>query len=97
MDVPRSTVDINHPQVPLVGGTPINLTLLVTAIYVVTYVMMDPVAGSLAAALVLILHRATFGENQNIGIILNINFYSRSGHCQCSCPRLSTVASPARL
>lgn len=48
------------------GGTPINLTLLVTAIYVVTYVMMDPVAGSLAAALVLLLHRATFGENQNI-------------------------------
>ena len=47
---------------PLVGGTPINLTLLVTSIYVVTYVMMDPIAGSLAATLVLLLHRFTFGR-----------------------------------
>merc|ERR1712110_930331 len=47
-------------KVPLVGGTPINLTLLVTSIYVVTYVMMDPIAGSLAATLVLLLHRFAF-------------------------------------
>merc|ERR1719507_1034719 len=47
-------------KVPLIGGTPINLTLLVTLIYVVTYIMMDPVAGSLAASLVLLLHRFTF-------------------------------------
>ena len=52
----------NIIKVPLVGGTPINLTLLVTSIYVVTYVMMDPIAGSLAATLVLLLHRFTFGR-----------------------------------
>ena len=50
------------------GETPINLTLVVTAIYVVTYVLMDPVAGSLAAGLVLLLHRFTFGKNQNFVI-----------------------------
>ena len=48
--------------VPLVGGTPVNLQLLVTTIYVVTYVLMDPMAGSLAAAMVLFLHKWTFGE-----------------------------------
>ena len=52
------------------GGTPINLTLLVTSIYVVTYVMMDPIAGSLAATLVLFLHRFTFGR-----IIALLSFY----------------------
>ena len=57
-----------YSQVPLIGGTPINLTLLVTLIYVVTYIMMDPVAGSLAASLVLLLHRFTFGKNQNFVI-----------------------------
>ena len=49
-------------SVPLVGGTPVNLQLLVTTIYVVTYVLMDPVAGSLAAGMVLFLHKWTFGE-----------------------------------
>ena len=47
---------------PLVGGTPVNLQLLVTTIYVISYVLMDPVAGSLAAAMVLFLHKWTFGE-----------------------------------
>ena len=47
---------------PLVGGTPVNLQLVVTTIYVVTYVLMDPMAGSLAAAMVLFLHKWTFGE-----------------------------------
>ena len=47
----------------MLGGTPINMTLLVTMIYVVTYIMMDPMAGSLAASLVLLLHRFTFGKN----------------------------------
>ena len=60
----------NIIKVPLVGGTPINLTLLVTSIYVVTYVMMDPIAGSLAATLVLLLHRFTFGENHSTLILL---------------------------
>merc|ERR1712088_394420 len=45
---------------PLVGGTPVNLQLVVTTIYVVTYVLMDPMAGSLAAAMVLFLHKWTF-------------------------------------
>ena len=40
----------------------VNLQLVVTTIYVVTYVLMDPVAGSLAAAMVLFLHKWTFGE-----------------------------------
>ena len=60
----------DHPycQVPLVGGTPINLTLVMTAIYAVTYVLMDPVAGSLAAGLVLLLHRFTFGQYHETSI-----------------------------
>merc|ERR1711879_120555 len=41
-------------------GTPLNLQLLVTLIYATTYVIMDPVAGSLAAAMVLFLHKWTF-------------------------------------
>ena len=49
-------------KLPLVGGTPVNLQLLVTTIYVVTYVLMDPMAGTLAAAMVLFLHKWTFGE-----------------------------------
>ena len=55
------TIMMTEPQVPLIGGTPVNLTLLVTLIYVVSYVAMDPVAGSLAAGLVLLLHRWTAG------------------------------------
>merc|ERR1712156_1360257 len=34
-------------SVPLLGGTPLNLQLLVTLVYATTYVIMDPVAGSL--------------------------------------------------
>ena len=64
-------------SVPLLGGTPLNLQLLVTLVYATTYVregsvystlfllvhqvIMDPVAGSLAAAMVLFLHKWTFG------------------------------------
>ena len=48
-------------QVPLLGGTPVNLTMLVTLVYVVTYVVMDPMAGSLAALMVLFLHSWTHG------------------------------------
>jgi len=46
-------------KIPVIGGTPINLTLLVTTIYVISYVIMDPFAGSLAAVMVLALHRLT--------------------------------------
>merc|ERR1711988_286133 len=43
-------------SLPLLGGTPINIQMVVTIIYV----LMDPVAGSLAAAMVLFLHKWTF-------------------------------------
>ena len=33
--------------------------MMVTVIYVVSYVLMDPIAGSLAAAMVLVLHNQT--------------------------------------
>ena len=33
--------------------------MLVTIIYVISYVWMDPIAGSLAAAMVLVLHNQT--------------------------------------
>merc|ERR1712004_110640 len=34
---------------PLVGGVPLTLATITTAIYVVSYIMMDPVAGGLGA------------------------------------------------
>ena len=46
-------------KVPLIGGTPVNLTMVVTIIYAICYVLMDPIAGSLAAAMVLVLHKQT--------------------------------------
>ena len=49
-------------KVPFIGGTPVNLTLMVTLIYVVTYVLMDPMAGTLAAFMVLGLHKWTAGD-----------------------------------
>ena len=49
-------------SLPLLGGTPLNIQMVVTIIYAVTYVLMDPVAGSLAAAMVLFLHKWTFGK-----------------------------------
>ena len=49
-------------SLPFLGGTPINIQMLITLIYTVTYVLMDPVAGSLAAFMVLFLHKWTFGE-----------------------------------
>ena len=52
---------MSSAQVPLLGGTPVNLTMMVTLIYVVTYVLMDPMAGSLAAGMVLLLHNWTAG------------------------------------
>ena len=79
------------------GGTPINLTLVVTAIYVVTYVLMDPVAGSLAAGLVLLLHRFTFGQYHDMMTQTTsdclINMFRRSCLSQCPCSGLSSLAS----
>ena len=49
-------------SIPLLGGTPVNIQMIITIIYAVTYVLMDPVAGSLAAAMVLFLHKWTFGK-----------------------------------
>merc|ERR1712038_1759959 len=42
---------------PLVGGVPLTLATITTAIYVVSYVMMDPVAGGLGALLMLVLNQ----------------------------------------
>ena len=57
------------------------------SIYVITYVLMDPMAGSLAAAIVLFLHKWSFSE-LNIWIYLvtkmNIAIVVRAGDSQCS-------------
>merc|ERR1711899_603092 len=45
---------------PLVGGVPLTLATITTAIYVVSYVMMDPVAGGLGALLMLVLNQWTY-------------------------------------
>merc|ERR1712001_209628 len=42
-------------SLPLLGGVPITLSTITTAIYVVSYLMMDPVAGGLGALLMLVL------------------------------------------
>ena len=46
-------------KVPFIGGLPLNLATITTLVYVVSYVLMDPVAGSLGALLVLYLHQWT--------------------------------------
>merc|ERR1712110_1305659 len=47
-------------SLPLLGGVPITLATT-TAIYVVSYLMMDPVAGGLGALLMLVLNQWTYG------------------------------------
>merc|ERR1719490_248047 len=47
-------------SLPLLGGVPLTLATITTAIYVVSYVMMDPVAGGLGALLMLVLNQWTF-------------------------------------
>merc|ERR1712130_430394 len=47
-------------NLPLIGGVPLTLATITTAIYVVSYVMMDPVAGSLGALLMLFLNQWTY-------------------------------------
>merc|ERR1712227_293203 len=48
-------------KVPYLGGLPVNLALLVTFVYVVTYINMDPVAGSIGAILMIYLNKWTWG------------------------------------
>merc|ERR1711934_176843 len=48
-------------SLPLLGGVPITLATITTAIYVVSYLMMDPVAGGLGALLMLVLNQWTYG------------------------------------
>merc|ERR1711887_114942 len=45
---------------PLVGGLPLDLAGLITLIYVVSYILMDPLVGSLGALLVLLLNKSTY-------------------------------------
>ena len=59
---------------PLVGGVPLTLATITTAIYVVSYVMMDPVAGGLGALLMLVLNQV-FNQSHFI-----IPIFSTSGH-----------------
>merc|ERR1719454_2141967 len=47
-------------NLPLIGGGPLTLATITAAIYVVSYVMMDPVAGSLGALLMLVLNQWTY-------------------------------------
>ena len=48
-------------SLPLLAGVPLSLATLVTAIYVVSYTLMDPVAGGLGAILMLALNQWTAG------------------------------------
>eukprot|EP00092_Neocalanus_flemingeri_P023378 GFUD01025346.1.p1 GENE.GFUD01025346.1~~GFUD01025346.1.p1 ORF type:complete len:203 (+),score=48.74 GFUD01025346.1:158-766(+) len=54
MDAPAALA-----KVPLLGNLPINIAMITTLIYVVTYVLMDPIAGSLGALLMLYLNQWT--------------------------------------
>merc|ERR1719378_1513473 len=47
-------------SLPLLGGVPLTLATITTAIYVVSYLMMDPVAGGLGALLMLFLNQWTY-------------------------------------
>merc|ERR1739844_705200 len=47
-------------SLPLLGGVPLTLATITTAIYVVSYIMMDPVAGGLGALLMLVLNQWTY-------------------------------------
>merc|ERR1719500_444886 len=47
-------------SLPLLGGVPLTLATITTAIYVISYVMMDPVAGGLGALLMLVLNQWTY-------------------------------------
>merc|ERR1712013_180061 len=46
-------------KIPFLGNLPVNIAMITTVIYVVSYVLMDPVAGTLAALMVLFLNQWT--------------------------------------
>merc|ERR1719234_1354099 len=48
-------------SLPLLGGVPLTLATIITAIYVIAYLMMDPIAGGLGALLMLLLNQWTYG------------------------------------
>ena len=45
---------------PLIGDIPVNIPLFITLTYVITYVLMDPVAGGIGALLMLFLNKWTW-------------------------------------
>merc|ERR1711971_211408 len=47
-------------SLPILGGVPLTLATIITAIYVVAYLMMDPIAGGLGALLMLFLNQWTY-------------------------------------
>ena len=55
MDPPAALANI-----PLIGNLPINIGMVITLVYAVTYVVMDPIAGTLGALLVLFLNHWTW-------------------------------------
>ena len=48
-------------SLPLVGGLAITAASFTTLTYVVSYLLMDPVAGGVGALLMLLLHQWTYG------------------------------------
>merc|ERR1719234_1513543 len=58
-------------SLPLLGGVPITLATIITAIYVIAYLMMDPVAGGLGALLMLFLNQWTYGLGALLMLFLN--------------------------
>ena len=44
-------------DLPLLGGVPLTLATIITALYVVCYLIMDPIAGGLGALLALALNQ----------------------------------------
>merc|ERR1712192_305067 len=47
-------------SLPLFGGVPLTLATIITAVYVIAYLMMDPIAGGLGAFLMLVLNQWTY-------------------------------------
>merc|ERR1719180_363064 len=47
-------------SLPLLGGVPLTLATITSAIYVFSYLMMDPIAGGLGALLMLVLNQWTY-------------------------------------
>merc|ERR1711971_817182 len=54
-------------SLPILGGVPLTLATIITAIYVVAYLMMDPIAGGLGALLMLFL--LPLGLHSSLGMV----------------------------